>query len=58
VTTTCRLRLCGLPGLWLFCMSGDSESMWLLLWTIGVHRLWLLFASMDCMDIMDYLDNA
>jgi hypothetical protein len=36
-------------------MSGDSDSMWLLLWTIGLHGLWLLFASMDC---MDYLDNA
>jgi hypothetical protein len=55
MTTTCRLRLFGLPGLWLFCMSRDSDSMWLLLWTIG---LWLLFASMDYMDIMDYLDNA
>jgi hypothetical protein len=58
MTTTCRLRLFGLPGLWLFCMSRDSDSMWLLLWTIGLYGLWLLFASMDYMDIMDYLDNA
>jgi hypothetical protein len=58
VTTTCRLRLFGLPGLWLFCMSGELDSMWLLLWTIGLYGLWLLLASMDRMDFMDYLDNA